>query len=160
METIAELLAHAPALRSLSGAHRELIAGCAVNRVFEPGELLLRDGDPANAFFVLRRGTVALETFAPQRGAVTIETIHDGDLLGWSWLVPPYRTSFDARAVTTVHVIAFDAACLRGKFDADPALGYELFQVFTGVIVERLQSTRMRLLDVYGKVPGEPVPGG
>ena len=153
METIAELLEHAPALRPLSAEHRETIGGCAVNRVFEAGELLIAEGEAADTFFVIRRGGVAIETFAPQRGALTIETAGDGELVGWSWLVPPYRAAFDVRALVQTHVIAFDAACLRGKFGADPALGYELFQIFSAVIVERLQNTRLRLLDVYGKVP-------
>jgi CRP-like cAMP-binding protein len=159
MDTIAELIGHAPGLRALSAEHRETIAGCAINRVFPAGELLMGAGRPADTFFVIRRGSVALETFAPHRGAITIETVGEGELLGWSWLVPPYRTAFDARALVPTHAIAFDAACLRGKFAADPALGYELLQVFTAVMVDRLQSTRLRLLDVYGKASGEPVPG-
>ena len=153
MQSIAELLDHSPALRPLSEGHRETIAGCAVNRVFEAGELLIEAGAPADTFFVIRRGTAAIETFVPQRGSVTIETLHDGDLVGWSWLFPPYRAAFDVRAVEQTHAVSFDAACLRGKFGADPALGYDLLQLFTAVIVERLQSTRLRLLDLYGKAP-------
>ena len=85
---------------------------------------------------------------------MTIETIDDGDLLGWSWLVPPFREYLDARALGPVHVVAFDAACLRGKADEDPVLGYELMRRFIPVIVERLQATRVRMLDVYGHVAG------
>ena len=159
MENIAELLASVPAMSALSAEHREMIAGCATNRAFREGEYIMREGDPADTFYVIRRGAVAIETFAPRRGPVTIETAHDGDLLGWSWLVPPYRVTFDVRALATTHAIGFDGACLRGKFDDDPALGYELLKTFAAVIVERLQGTRLRLLDVYGKAPGEPVPG-
>ena len=122
MRTLEELVAEVPALGSLSGPHRETIAGCARNAVFEAGDYLMREDDPADTFFVIREGAVALETFVPQRGAITLQTLHDGDLLGWSWLVPPYRTAFDARAVGTAHALAFDGACLRGKCDADPAL--------------------------------------
>ena len=150
MRTIEDLLAENTALGRLAPEHRELIAGCARNRTFQAGEYLLREGDPADTFFVLRSGDVAVETFAPQRGAMTIETIHDGDLLGWSWLVSPYRTAFDARALGTIHAIAFDGACLRGKLAADPAVGYDVLRLFTEVIVERLQNTRVRLLDIYG----------
>jgi CRP-like cAMP-binding protein len=130
----------------------ELIAGCARNRVFAAGEQLMREGEPADDFYVIRRGDVALETYVPQRGALTIETLHDGDLVGWSWLVPPYRTTFDARALVETHAVSFDGACLRGKCEADHDLGYELMTRFTAVIVERLQATRLRLLDVYGHV--------
>lgn len=160
MELISELLEHVPGLWALEPHQRETIAGCGQNRVFEAGEYMLREGEPADTFYVVRRGSVAIETFAPRRGPVTIETLHDGDLLGWSWLVPPYRTTFDARALTTTHAIAFDGACLRGKLDGDPALGYVLLRLFAAVIVERLQGTRLRLLDVYGKASGEPVRGG
>jgi CRP/FNR family transcriptional regulator, cyclic AMP receptor protein len=152
MRTIDELLGDIPALASLEPAHLELISGCAVNQAFEADAYLMREGEPADAFYAIRQGAVALETYIPQRGALTIETLHDGDLLGWSWLVPPYRTAFDARSVGTTHTIAFDGACLRGKLDADPALGYELMRCFVPLIVERLQATRIRLLDVYGQL--------
>jgi CRP-like cAMP-binding protein len=154
MRTIDELLADAPAFEGIAPAHLQLIAGCAMNRAFKTGDYLLRERDPARSFYAIRQGTVALETYVPQRGALTIETLHDGDLLGWSWLVPPYRTAFDARALGTTHTIAFDGACLRGKFDEDSALGYELMTRFVPLIVERLQATRLRLLDVYGQLAG------
>ena len=160
MELIAELLNEVPGLTPLEPHHRETIAGCGLNRVHQAGDYILREGEPANTFYVIRRGSVAIETYTPRGGPVTIETLHEGDLLGWSWLVPPYRTTFDARALTTTHVIAFDGACLRGKLDTDPALGYVLMRLFAAVIVERLQGTRLRLLDVYGKTPDEPVSGG
>jgi len=154
VRTIEQLLAEAKAFSGMSNEHLELISGCAQNQTFEDGAYLMREGDPANVFYVIRYGRVAMEIFVPQRGAVTIETIDDGDLLGWSWLVSPYRQRLDARAVGNVHTVAFDAACLRGKADDDPELGYELMRRFIPVIVDRLQATRVRLLDVYGHVAG------
>jgi CRP/FNR family transcriptional regulator, cyclic AMP receptor protein len=150
MRTIEELLEEAPAMQSLAPQHRAVIAGCGRNSVFEPGEYLMREGDPADIFYVIREGSAALETFVPQRGAVTIQTLDDGELVGWSWLVPPYRVAFDVRALTRIHAIAFDGACLRGKSEQDPALGYDLLKMFAAVIVARLQRTRVQLLDVYG----------
>jgi CRP/FNR family transcriptional regulator, cyclic AMP receptor protein len=152
MRTVEQLLGDVPALGDLSLEHRRVIAGCAVNRIFEAEEYLLREGEPADVFFVIRKGLVALETFVPERGALTVQTLHDGDLLGWSWLVPPYRVAFDARALSRTHALSFDASCLRGKCDQDPALGYDLLRLFAGVIVQRLQNTRVQLLDVYGAV--------
>jgi CRP-like cAMP-binding protein len=93
---------------------------------------------------------VALETFVPTRGAVTIETLDPGEVVGWSWLFPPHRWHFDARALSLVRATIFDGACLRGKCEADPQLGYDLMSRFAQVVVERLQQTRQRLLDVYG----------
>jgi len=97
---------------------------------------------------------VAVETRVPGRGHVTLETLGPGDLLGWSWLVPPYRSAFGARALETVHAIAIDGACLRGKCESDPALGYDLLKVVATVFARRLEETRMRLLDLYAAVPG------
>jgi CRP/FNR family cyclic AMP-dependent transcriptional regulator len=150
VQTIGDLLGEVPSLAALSAGHREVIAGCGTNVVFDAGETIMREGDPADAFFVLRRGAVALEVLAPGRGAVTVETLHDGDLLGWSWLVPPYRTAFDARALEATHAVSFDGACLRGKCEADPALGYAVLRLLAMVFTERLRDTRLRLLDVYG----------
>jgi CRP-like cAMP-binding protein len=151
MRAIEELLGDVPALQALAPEHRDTLAGCACNQVFERGARIMRQGDPADAFYVIREGRVALETVVPTRGAVILQTLEDGDLLGWSWLVPPYRTAFDARSMGTTHAIAFDGACLRGKCEADPALGYDLLKLLSGVFVERLQDTRLRLLDLYAK---------
>ena len=150
MRTIDELLVGVPAFAGLAPAQLELIAGCAVNRAYGDGEYLEREGEPANSFYVLREGSVALEVFSPRGGAILIETIHEPDLVGWSWLFPPYRTVFDIRSVGVTKAIAFDGACLRGKLETDPELGYELMKRFASVMVGRLQATRLRLLDVYG----------
>ncbi|MGZ4203338.1 MAG: cyclic nucleotide-binding domain-containing protein [Thermoleophilaceae bacterium] len=153
MQTIEQELAGIEALAPLAEGHRATIAGCARNQSFLHGDYLMREGEQADVFYVIRKGTVALDVYVPQRGGMTIQTLQDGDLLGWSWLLPPYRVAFDARAVTDTHAISFDAACLRGKLEEDPALGYDLLKLFANVILERLQSTRLQLLDVYGAVP-------
>jgi CRP-like cAMP-binding protein len=86
----------------------------------------------------------------PTRGAVVIETLEAGEVVGWSWLFAPYRWHFDARALSLVRATSFDGACLRGKAESDPKLGYELMSRFAQVMIRRLQWTRLRLLDVYG----------
>jgi CRP/FNR family cyclic AMP-dependent transcriptional regulator len=150
MQTIEQLLRGVPLFSGLPDPELELIAGCGANVNFHEGELLFRNGDEANIFYVLRHGSVALETFVPTRGAVTIETLDPGEVVGWSWLFPPHRWHFDARALTLVRATIFDGACLRGKCEADPQLGYDLMSRFAQVVVGRLQQTRQRLLDVYG----------
>ena len=150
MKDMEALVAAVPALSGLAPAHVELIAGCAQNTRYDAGNYLFREGDAADQFYVVRQGAVALEIHVPAREAVIIETLHTGDLVGWSWLFPPYRWSFDARAIEPVAAIAFDGACLRGKCQTDHDLGYELMQRIAQVIIERLQATRLRLLDVYG----------
>ena len=99
---------------------------------------------------MIRQGQVALEVYAPSRGQVIIATHGPGEVVGWSWLFPPYRWQFDGRATEPLRALAFDGACLRGKCDADHALGYELMRRFALKMLERLQETRLRLLDVYG----------
>ena len=150
MKTIETLLGEVPLFRGLQPEELALLAGCASNVQFDVGTVLFREGDPADVFYAVRHGTVALELFVPARGAVTIETLDAGEVLGWSWLFPPYRWHFDARALTAMRATAFDAACLRGKCEQDPKLGYDLMSRFAQVLIERLQWTRLRLLDVYG----------
>ncbi len=150
MRTIEDLIAASPVLSGLSPGQLELIAGCGTNERFAAGEPLFREGEPAEHLYLIRSGTVALETEAPGRGALVIETLHDGDLVGWSWLFEPYRWQFDARATVPTATVTFDGVCLRGKCDADHELGYELMGRFATLLVDRLQATRLQLLDVYG----------
>jgi CRP-like cAMP-binding protein len=150
MSTIEALLRDVPLFQSMKPEGLQLIAGCGMNVRFADGAPVFREGDRADSFYVLRHGSVALETFVPARGPVTIETLGAGEILGWSWLFPPYRWHFDARALSLVRATAFDGACLRGKCEEDPALGYDLMSRFAQVAIQRLQWTRMRLLDVYG----------
>ena len=150
MDTIETVLQDVPLFQGLTPAQLELIAGCGSNVRYREGEHLFHDGDQADTFYVLRHGSVALETFVPARGAVTLETLEAGEVVGWSWLFPPHRWHFDARAVSLVRATSFDGACLRGKCADDPQLGYDLMSRFAQVVIQRLQWTRMRLLDVYG----------
>lgn len=152
MHALAELIASSPVFAGLPPEHLELIAGCAQNVGFDEGAVVFREGDEADTFYLVRRGRVAFELHTPDRGGLVIETADVGDVVGWSWLFPPYRWHFDALAVEDVRAIAFDGACLRGKCAEDPRLGYELMQRFAQVMIDRLQHTRFRLLDVYGGV--------
>jgi CRP/FNR family cyclic AMP-dependent transcriptional regulator len=147
---LTEVVRSQPLFADLAPEHVELLAGCARNVRVAAGTRLLREGRPADRFYLLRRGRVAVQAVVPGRGRVVIETLGPGDVLGWSWLVPPYRWHFDAETLEPVVATAFDGACLRAKCDADPALGYALMRRFAQVIVDRLQHTRLRLLDLYG----------
>jgi CRP-like cAMP-binding protein len=152
MTTVAEILSDAPFFAGLRPETIELVAGCGSNVQFEHGALIFREGEQADAFYLLRHGSIAIEAYAPTSGPLVIETLETGDVLGWSWLFAPHRWHFDAHALTAVRATAFDGACLRGKCDADPQLGYELVSRFAQTLIERLQWTRLRLLDVYGHV--------
>ena len=144
------VLANHPFFKDMPKAHLDTVVGCVANVVFQPGEFVLREGQAADNFFLIREGHVAVEVFVPNKGPVTIETIEGGEVLGWSWLFPPYRTRFDARALTSVRALSLDGACLRTKCEKDAAFGYDMLKRFTQLVVSRLEATRMQLLDLYG----------
>ncbi len=152
MQTIEQYLPEHPFFEGLDEQAIALMAGCAVNVHLRPGEYLFREGEPADTFFVIRSGRVAIEMRRPTE-RVVLDSAHEGDVVGWSWLVPPYRWTFDASATEETSAIAFDGQCLRGKCEADPALGYALLQRVVQVMSRRLQSARVRLLDLYGRHP-------
>ena len=141
-------------MNGLSGDAIALVAGCSKNVAFEPGALLFAEGASADTFYLIRRGHAAIEVHAPGQGAIVIETLGPGEVVGWSWLIEPYRWTFDARARDSLGAIAIDGACLRAKALEDPAFGYALLQRVAGQILGRLQATRMRLLDLYGETHG------
>ncbi len=150
MQTLGPILAEHPFLKSLDPRHLQVIVGCASNVRFEAGQFIFREGEEANQFYIIRHGKVSLEVFAPGRGSITIQTVGEGEVLGWSWLFPPYHWHFDARALELTRAIAFDGKCLRTKCEEDHDLGYELVKRFAHILMERLQATRLQLLDVYG----------
>lgn len=150
MEGLEHLLAAHPFFSGLEQRDIALLSGCAANARFDPETYLFHEGDPADRFYLLRAGTAALEIVSPAAGPVIVQTLHPGDVVGYSWLFPPYRMQFDVRAVELVRAFAFDAVCLRGKCDEDPRLGYEMMKRFSAGILSRLQATRLQLLDVYG----------
>ena len=150
---IDELIADVGAFAGLDGAYVELIAGCGSTTGFDAGSYPFREGDQADSFYLIRHGRIALELFAPGRGQMIVSTFGPGEIVGWSWLFPPYRWHFDGRAVEPVRALTFDGACLRDKCEADHTLGYELMKRFASSMLARLQATRVQLLDVYGK-PG------
>ena len=154
MAAMRELLASHPFLAGLDDDVLAVIVGCAKNVVFEPGALLCVEGASADTFYLLRRGRVSLEVHAPGRGAVVIETVEPGAVVGWSWLVAPYRWTIDARARGPVGAVAIDGACLRAKADGDPALGYALLSRVATELLARLQATRVRALDLYAQPGG------
>ncbi|MGI9416208.1 MAG: cyclic nucleotide-binding domain-containing protein [Geminicoccaceae bacterium] len=137
--------------KDLDPSFIELVSGCAKNVRFEAGSYLLHEGDGASTFFLIRHGRVTLEIAAPGRQPMRFMTVDEGDIVGVSWLFPPYRWNYDARALELVRAIAIDATCLRDKCEADNTLGYELMKRFVPALAGRLQATRLQLLDLYGK---------
>jgi CRP/FNR family cyclic AMP-dependent transcriptional regulator len=153
METLERIIAQHPFLKDLESEYIKLIVGCASNVRFNPDKFLFREGEEANQFYMIRQGKVALQISAGHRGVITVQTVREGDILGWSWLIPPYRWRFDARALELTRAIALDGKCLRTKSEEDHNLGFELLKRFSKIIADRLEATRLQLLDVYGSRP-------
>jgi len=150
MQTLEPYLAEHPFLKGLDPRHLNIIVGCASNVSFDAEQYILHEGEEATNFYIIHQGKVALEIFTSDRGPITIQTIGEGEVLGWSWLIPPYQWHYDARAIEPTSAIALDAKCLRAKCEEDHDLGYELLKRFAHVITQRLEATRLQLLDVYG----------
>jgi CRP-like cAMP-binding protein len=136
-------------LGGLSERQRMLLASGARPIAAAPGELLAREGETATAFYLIQAGHVALDLHTPGRGVASILTVGPGEVVGWSWLVPPHRWQFDCRAVDPVQGLSFDAEWLREKCEQDHELGYHLLKQLVTVIANRLAATRLQLLDIY-----------
>jgi CRP-like cAMP-binding protein len=150
IHTLEPIIRQHPFFQGLTDRHMQLIVGCAKNVILDAEQLVFREGEAADQFYLIREGLVSVEVMIPQRGATTVQTVGEGDVLGWSWLFPPYRWHFGARTLKLTRAIAFDGKCLRTKCEKDHDLGYELLKRFSRVVTERLEATRLQLLDLYG----------
>ena len=142
-ELEAAVTAH-PFFIGMSPPHIRLLADCAMRSQFATGQVIFRKGETANRFYLIEQGRVALESSAGD-DVVRIGEVGPGDLLGWSWIFPPYQWHFDARAVEPTTAIFLYGTILREYCEADPALGYELFKRMSEVMMRRLQAAREKL---------------
>lgn len=150
MKKIAEILQEHSFFQGLSSEDIAFIAGCAKNVVFDDQQSIARHGDAADHFYLLRHGRVSITTEIPPKTFVH-QTLGANDILGFSWLIPPYVWTFSAYATQTTRAISIDGACLRRKCESDPRLGYELMKRLVYVLVKGEDAARLQLLDVYGK---------
>jgi CRP-like cAMP-binding protein len=155
MESLEKIVAQIGLFQGMKPEHVALLTGCAANVRYEAGEFPSKAGTHADRFWVIREGRMALELSLPGRGAITIATMHPGEVVGFSWLLPPYEMHFDVHAVTDTRALLFDGRCLRGKCESDPELGYQLTNRFAGLMVDRIQVLTLQLLDVFGEHPVE-----
>ena len=150
IETMKRIIAEHPFIKQLGDEYIDAIAECSSITRFNPGEFILHENEDADRFYLIRHGKVAIETTSPERGTIIIQTIGEGDMLGWSWLVPPYKWRFDAVATELTRAIAVDAQCLRDKCAQDPKLCYMVNKYGAQIIGQRIEASRMQLLDIYG----------
>ena len=143
-ELEARVAAH-PFLIGMNPRQINLLIDCALLTHFEAGQTIFQTGETANRFYLIERGSVALESVSLGESPILIDTVKAGDLLGWSWLFPPYRWHFDARALQPTTAIFFYGTVLRQYCEREPALGYELFKRMSEVMIHRLQAARASL---------------
>lgn len=149
MKSTYELMVAHPFLAGLPADQVERLSRWARRAPFRAGTRIFEENGRAQRFWLIRDGEVSLQTQVPGHGEVILDTLGPGSVLGWSWLFPPYRWHFSAVTLGPVLSIALDGAGVRALCREDPVLGYELTTRFMAVVVERMQATRMRLLDLY-----------
>ena len=150
VKRVEDVVRQHPFFRGLSPEHLALVGTCAGNIRFDADAYIYHRGEPADHFYLIETGRVALNVESIDQSAITLDTVEPGEVLGWSWLFPPYQWQFSARCSEPVKAYVFDAACIRRKCETDNALGYQLMKRFSGIMLERLQAARLQLLDMYG----------
>ena len=150
METLKEMIAKHPFCKGLNPACLKMLKKCAKSESFEAAQLLFQEGGKADTFYLIWRGQVRLDAFVPGRGTITVQTVSAGAALGWSWLFPPYQWHFSAHTNEITEVVAFNAQTLRDFSEENHDFGYELIKRVSGVMLQRLQETRLLLVDFYG----------
>ncbi len=149
-----------PFLSGMDERHVQAFLHGAKEQHFEAGEIIIREGEPANSFYLIESGTVVLESTSAGRGMVHVETLHAGDVLGWSWLFPPFAWHFQARAIEPTHALRCDGAHLLVKAEEHPAFGYDLMKRISQIVIHRLQTTRNRLVQSESLKSGAAVGTG
>jgi CRP/FNR family transcriptional regulator, cyclic AMP receptor protein len=157
-EPMATRVALHPFLAGMNRTQLALLIDCAMASHFKPGQVILREGEKANRFYLIESGKVVLESSEDFGEPVVVEKIGAGDLLGWSWMFPPYVWHFTARAVEPTEMIFFYGTILREYCERDPSLGYELFKRMSPVMLRRLQAARKKMLSLHTRQDSlEPV---
>ena len=152
MKTLEDSIVQHPFLKGMSTDHLKILVDSATQAEFAAGETIFREGDPANRFYLIQEGRVELLSRKQDRPPVEIQTIGAGNVLGWSWLFPPYYWNFEARASEPTKAIFFYGTRLREKCEEDPAFGYELMKRMSAVMLQRLQATSRQLLETNARL--------
>ncbi len=151
--SIADTLANQELFEGLEWGDLEFLAECASQESRQRNGLLFRHGDPARGFYLIQEGSVVLEIPAISGPALEVQRLEADQVLGWSWLIPPYRWSFNGRAETDVQLLVFDGEPIFDRCEAEPAFGYALLKRFSGLMSKRLDAARERMID-YWNPPG------
>jgi CRP-like cAMP-binding protein len=148
MQTLRPVLLVHPFFQGLKKQHLDVLVGCASNVRFEKGSFIFRAGEEADCFYLLREGRVELDVPCPGGEPIKILDLAAGEVLGWSWLVPPYRWKFDARTKEPTRAVRLSGRCLREKLKTEHDLGFELLSRFADLSSQRVEAANRALLSV------------
>ncbi|WP_290649210.1 Crp/Fnr family transcriptional regulator [Aquisalimonas sp.] len=127
----------------------QYLSGCATTQLVPKGNVLFRQGDGADAFYLVLSGEILIEIPAISGPSLEIQRLGQGQVVGWSWLIPPYEWTFQARAETNTEILEFDGAAVLSHCEEDPAFGYAVLKKFSGLMSERLEAARRRMMDEW-----------
>jgi len=146
MHKIDLIMSPHPFFNGLSEHHLRLLAEGTSPTHFPKGKFIFREGELANRFYLIRQGAVSLESWINEDSRAVLQTLSAGDVLGWSWMFPPYYWHFDARALEETDALVMFGTRLRELCESDKALGYEIMKRVADVVVHRLQTARLKLV--------------
>jgi len=147
-QSLEDMLAEHPFFKGMKAEHLKILADSAMKATFDSGQVIFREGDPANRFYLIQHGKVVLETPGKEATAAPFQIIGEGDVLGWSWLFPPFHSHFEARALEPTQSIFLYGPRLREECEQNCELGYALMKRTVAVVIQRLQATRERLVEI------------
>ena len=147
---IAEILNNHPVFSKLSVKQKKSLQSCGKNVIFNAGQIVLDQFQIADKFYILCTGHVLLQSISPKNKTIKIQTLSRHDILGWSWLVPPFKWHFEAEALEKTEAIEFDGNAVKRLMENDHEFGYFLLKEFLPIIVGRLQAARLQKIDIYG----------
>ncbi len=147
--SIKDLIATNEVFRDLDPEFIDILAEQGSEREYAAGEAVFRYGERAETFHIVREGTVTVEVAAIEGPPLELQELGEGALLGWSWLIPPYRWNFQARARTAARVVEFDGHAIRERCERDPRLGYEILKRFARLMSERLEEARGKMMEEW-----------
>lgn len=152
-QTIREALDSAPVFAGMDPDHLERLAAAAAEKNVEAGTCLFRSGEKAEHFYLLLDGEISIEIPAVAGPTLTVQHLTPVRVLGWSWLLPPYKWSFNARTETDVRVLEFDGRKVLANCEADPAFGFQVIKRFSGLMAERLEAAHRKMMEQW-RAPG------
>lgn len=148
-DKLKEYLQSHPVFAGLDPAHTEILAGHAEEKIFAGGDMLFRQEDPAEHFYILLAGSIQVEVPSIMGPALVVQTLGADEILGWSWLIPPYKWTFEAKADHESKVLVFDGKALLAHCESDHNFGYALMKRFAGLMSQRLHAARLKMMDSW-----------